>query len=71
MAISLCQLALTGVELSLNIIYSFVFKEIAHGPFWILTALGNVLMGLKQKAHFTPAFITTPYPKAVLKIQEG
>lgn len=70
MAISLCQLALTEVELSLNIIYSFVFKELAHGPFWILTSLGNVLMGLRQKAHFAPAYVTTPTPKLFSKYRE-
>ena len=52
------------MELSLKIMYLFIFKEITHRMFRILIALGPVLMGLRQKEHFSPAFITTPTPKA-------
>lgn len=52
------------MELSKKIMYLFIFKEITHRMFRILIALGHVLMGLRQKVHFSPAFITTPTPKA-------
>lgn len=63
--ISPCQLTFTqsGIKPKDHL---FVFKEITHRPFRTLTALGNVLMGLRQKAHFSPTFVTTPTPKAHL-----
>lgn len=66
MAISLCQLTFTqsGMrpEENLFVVSRAHSRKVqdTHSPY------GTVLLGLRQKVHLGPAFITTPTPKAHL-----